>query len=104
MIFRLGKQFIVMFGNGVFMDSHSVKSTSIADSLGYDGGKKVNGRKRHIKVDTLGLLMAVVVLTADIQDRDGANYLLRAIKGVFSKLKVILADGGYRGEVKDNHG
>ena len=45
--------------------------------------------------------MAVVVLTADIQDRDGAIYLLRAIKGVFSKLKVIWADGGYRGEVID---
>ena len=59
-------------------DSQSVKTTSVPSSRGFDGGKKINGRKRHILVDTLGLLMAVVVTTASVQDRDGLKKLLRA--------------------------
>ena len=65
---------------------------------GYDGGKKVNGRKRHILVDTLGLLIAVVVHTADIQDRDGGLLVFQRIKNMFTRLKLVWADGGYRGE------
>lgn len=56
------------------------------------------GRKRHLLVDTLGLLMTVVVHAADIQDRDGAILVLERIIGCFSKLKLIWADGGYRGD------
>ncbi len=54
-------------------DSQSVKTTEQGGLRGYDGGKKVNGRKRHIIVDTIGLLLAIVVHAASIQDRDGAR-------------------------------
>ena len=66
---------------------------------GYDAGKKVNGRKRHILVDTLGLLLAVVVTTASVQDRDGARLLLRHLPGGCKKLRRIWVDGGYAGRL-----
>jgi putative transposase len=66
---------------------------------GYDAGKKINGRKRHIVVDTLGLVLAVVVHAANIQDRDGAKLVLALLKGRFSRLKLIWADGGYAGQL-----
>lgn len=66
---------------------------------GYDAGKKINGRKRHIIVDTLGLLLAVVVHAADIQDRDGAKLVLGKLVGRFGRLKLIWADGGYAGKL-----
>ncbi len=59
-------------------DWQSVKTTALPSSRGFDGGKKINGRKRYILVDTLGLMMAVVVTTACIQDRDGLKKLLRS--------------------------
>jgi putative transposase len=59
----------------------------------------VNGRKRHIVVDTLGLLLAVLVHSADIQDRDGAPALLWRLKGRFPRLRLIWADGGYAGKL-----
>ena len=68
------------------------------DPSGYDAGKKVKGRKRHILVDTLGLLLSVVVHPADIQDRDGAFELLRRARRLFPFIERIFADGGYRGE------
>ena len=68
---------------------------------GYDAGKKINGRKRHIVVDTLGLVLAVVVHAANIQDRDGAKLVLAKLKGRFSRLKLIWADGGYAGQLID---
>lgn len=81
------------------LDSQSVKTTTVPSSRGFDGGKKINGRKRHILVDTLGLLMAVVVTTACLQDRDGLKKLLRTF-GVHRKnLRKIWVDGGYRGQV-----
>ena len=61
-------------------------------------GKKVKGRKRHILVDTLGLLLSVVVHPADIQDRDGTFHLLRRARRLFPFIERIFADGGYRGE------
>lgn len=61
----------------------------------------MNGRKRHIVVDTIGLLLAVVVHTADIQDRDGAKLVLAKLKGRFPRLKLIWADGGYAGQLID---
>ena len=74
------------------------KRGTLLDASGYDAGKKVKGRKRHILVDTLGLLLSVVVLPADIQDRDGAFELLRRARRLFPFIERIIADGGYRGE------
>ena len=66
---------------------------------GYDAGKKVNGRKRHILVDTLGLLLVVFVHAANLQDRTGAKLLLKYIDGWLPRLHRIWADGGYRGKL-----
>ncbi len=68
---------------------------------GYDAGKKIKGRKRHLVVDTLGLLLAVVVHAANIQDRDGAKLVLVKLVGRFGRLKLIWADGGYAGQLID---
>ncbi len=61
----------------------------------------MNGRKRHILVDTLGLLLAVLVHAADIQDRDGAKVLLRGVRGRLGRLRVIWADAIYAGKLVD---
>ena len=67
------------------------------DPQGFDAGKKVTGRKRHILVDTLGLLLSVAVHPADVQDRDGARELLRTARRLFPFVERIFADGGYQG-------
>ena len=74
------------------------KRGSRLDPSGYDAGKKIKGRKRHILVDTLGLLLNVVVHSADVQDRDGAFHLLRRARRLFPFIDRIFADGGYAGE------
>ena len=81
------------------IDSQSVKSTECSEQRGYDAGKKVNGRKRHVLVDTLGLMLLVLVLPANIQDRDAARHLLETFFGQKPRrgLKHIWADGGYAG-------
>jgi putative transposase len=66
---------------------------------GYDAGKKIKGRKRHLVVDTLGLILAVVVHSADVQDRDGAKLVLQKLRGLYPRLKKIWADGGYAGKL-----
>jgi putative transposase len=66
---------------------------------GYDAGKKVKGRKRHLVVDTLGLIHGLKVHTADIQDRDGARLLLAALIGKLPRLRRLWADGGYAGQL-----
>jgi putative transposase len=81
------------------IDSQSTKSTRTSGVRGYDAGKKIKGIKRHILVDTLGLVVAVVVLTAGIQDRDGAKVLFEEAKGQCPRLKLIWADGAYAGEL-----
>jgi putative transposase len=85
--------------SAAIIDSQSVKSTECSDERGYDAGKKVNGRKRHILVDTIGLLLMVMVLPANLQDRDGARALLAAFFGRSPRRRVkhIWADGGYAG-------
>jgi putative transposase len=81
------------------LDSQSVKSKSLPGVRGFDAHKNINGRKRHILVDTLGLLLLVVVTAASVQDRDGAKLLLRQLRGAGKKLRRIWVDGAYRGEL-----
>jgi transposase len=70
-----------------------------AATRGFDGGKKINGRKRHVAVDCLGLLLIVVVTAASVQDRDGACPLLALLRERFSSITLIWADGGYAGRL-----
>ncbi len=74
-----------------------MKTTESGGVRGFDAGKKVKCRKRHIVVDTLGLLVGVVVHAADIQDRDGAAAVLKTIRRRWPWLRHIFADGGYAG-------
>jgi putative transposase len=75
------------------LDSQSVKTTEVGGIKGFDAGKKVKGRKRHILVDTLGLLIAVVVTSADVQDYHGAKPVFEKVKDRCPRLKVVWADG-----------
>lgn len=79
------------------IDSQSVKTTESGGPRGYDAGKKIKGRKRHILTDTEGNLVHAVIHTADIQDRDGAPLVLADIIRRFPWLRHVFADGGYAG-------
>jgi len=81
------------------MDSQSVKTTEVGGPKGFDAGKRVKGRKRHILVDVLGLLVAVIVTAASVQDRDALPTLLREGKVVAQRLENVLVDGAYTGDV-----
>ena len=89
------------------IDSQSLRGAETVGrpSRGYDAGKKVNGRKRHIAVDTCGLLLAVLVTGAAVQDRDGARPLLWALHACFPGIRLVWADSGYAGQLVDwaNH-
>ena len=87
--------------SAAILDSQSVKTAETPGVRGYDAAKKVKGRKRRILVDTIGLLMIVVVHTANIQDRDGAKLVLEQVKGTFPRLQFTWADAGYSGKLID---
>lgn len=80
------------------IDSQSVKTTESGGISGFDAGKKVKGRKRHILTDTCGFLIFILVHAADIQDRDGAVDVLAAVRTRFPWLRHMFADGGYAGD------
>lgn len=83
------------------IDSQSVKADAVvgADSRGFDGGKLINGRKRHAVVDTLGLLLGVMVTAADVGDRAAAQVLLARVAAAHHRLVLVWADGGYTGSL-----
>jgi len=83
------------------VDSQSVKTSEEGEKeRGYDAGKKVKGRKRHLVVDALGLLLVLHVTSASVQDRDAALAMVQEAKREFPSLGVVFMDGAYRGEVK----
>lgn len=83
------------------VDSQSVKAAETVGkpSRGFDAGKKINGRKRHIVVDTIGLLLVVLVTGAGTQDRDAARPLLALLATHYRRVRLVWADGGYTGKL-----
>ncbi|MFI9367081.1 IS5 family transposase, partial [Kitasatospora sp. NPDC053057] len=81
------------------IDSQSVKADATvgAATRGYDAGKKINGRKRHIAVDTLGLLLVVLVTAASVKDNDAGRDLLEHLRAEHHRITLVWADGGYTG-------
>ncbi|MEU2135475.1 IS5 family transposase, partial [Streptomyces sp. NPDC018352] len=85
------------------IDSQSVKGAASvpAGSRGYDGGKKINGRRRHVITDSVGLLLMVLVTAANVTDRQAARVMLPHLRARFRKIALVWADGGYTGRLVD---
>jgi putative transposase len=82
------------------IDAQSVKNTLVScESKGFDAGKKIKGIKRHIIVDSLGLVLAVMVHSAGIQDRDGSKEVIQQLLNKWERIVKIFGDGGYRGQL-----
>ena len=79
------------------IDSQSIKGSRTSGLRGYDAGKKVKGTKRHLLVDTLGLLLCVVVHAANIQDRDGAKLVFERAQAKCAEVRLVWAEGVMRG-------
>ena len=80
------------------LDSQSVKSDGHGGSVGYVDAKRIKGRKRHLLVDTLGLVLGVAVTPASTPERDGAQTVLRQVLAWFTSLRLLWVDGGYTGD------
>lgn len=85
------------------IDSQSVKAadTVATTSRGFDAAKKINGRKRHLAVDVCGFLLAVLVTSGHVQDRDGAKQLLQRLHTGWGGIRLVWADAAYRGRLVD---
>ena len=86
--------------SAVIVDSQSIRTSEAGGPRGYDAAKQIAGRKRHILVDILGLLLLVVVTAANVQDRHGAQLLLSPLAQQFRRLRLIWADGAYAGQLE----
>ena len=80
------------------INSQSVKTVQHCKKNGYDAGKKIKGRKRHILVDTLGLVHGLIVHPANVPEREGAKLLLKPLRNTLTRMGKIVADGGYQGQ------
>ena len=80
------------------LDSQSVKSDGHGGDVGYDAAKRIKGRKRHLLVDTLGLVLGVALTPASLPERDGAQMVLGRVLNWFTWLRILWVDGGYTGE------
>jgi transposase len=81
------------------LDAQSIKSSEGGEARGFDAGKRTTGRKRHLVVDTLGLILVVMVTSASVQDRPGGRAILARLAAAFPSVALVWADGGYANSI-----